>query len=135
MSEALKVLNNIRTLRAQARECSLETLEEMLEKLEVVVNERRDEDSHAQAEVEERTRKLQQYREMLLADGIDPNELLNSLAVAKAPGKAKRAARPAKYQYTEENGEAKTWTGQGRTPAVIKKAIEEQGKKLEDFLL
>ena len=135
MSEALKVLNNIRTLRAQARECSLETLEEMLEKLEVVVNERRDEDSHAQAEVEERTRKLQQYREMLLADGIDPNELLNSLTVAKAPGKAKRAARPAKYQYTEENGEVKTWTGQGRTPAVIKKAIEEQGKKLEDFLL
>lgn len=28
MSEALKILNNIRTLRAQARECSLETLEE-----------------------------------------------------------------------------------------------------------
>lgn len=40
MSEALKILNNIRTLRAQARECTLRTLEEMLEKLEVVVNER-----------------------------------------------------------------------------------------------
>ncbi|MBP2156116.1 DNA-binding protein H-NS [Erwinia rhapontici] len=135
MSEALKILNNIRTLRAQARECSLETLEEMLEKLEVVVNERRDEDNQAQAEVEERTRKLQQYRDMLIADGIDPNELLSTLAAAKAPGKAKRAARPAKYSYIDENGESKTWTGQGRTPAVIKKAIEEQGKKLEDFLL
>ncbi|MEJ4044413.1 histone-like nucleoid-structuring protein H-NS [Erwinia sp. SLM-02] len=135
MSEALKILNNIRTLRAQARECSLETLEEMLEKLEVVVNERRDEESQAQAEVEERTRKLQQYRDMLIADGIDPNELLSSLAAAKAPGKSKRAARPAKYQYVEENGETKTWTGQGRTPAVIKKAIEEQGKQLDDFLL
>ncbi|MBD8161398.1 histone-like nucleoid-structuring protein H-NS [Erwinia persicina] len=135
MSEALKILNNIRTLRAQARECSLETLEEMLEKLEVVVNERREEDSQAQAEVEERTRKLQQYRDMLIADGIDPNELLSTLAAAKAPGKAKRAARPAKYSYIDENGESKTWTGQGRTPAVIKKAIEEQGKKLEDFLL
>ena len=135
MSEALKILNNIRTLRAQARECSLETLEEMLEKLEVVVNERREEDSQAQAEVEERTRKLQQYRDMLIADGIDPNELLSTLAAAKAPGKAKRAARPAKYSYIDENGESNTWTGQGRTPAVIKKAIEEQGKKLEDFLL
>ncbi|MTD25739.1 histone-like nucleoid-structuring protein H-NS [Erwinia sorbitola] len=135
MSEALKILNNIRTLRAQARECSLETLEEMLEKLEVVVNERRDEETQAQAEVEERTRKLQQYRDMLIADGIDPNELLSTLAAAKAPGKAKRAARPAKYSYTDENGETKTWTGQGRTPAVIKKAIDEQGKKLEDFLL
>ena len=53
-----------------------ETLEEMLEKLEVVVNERREEESAAAAEIEERTRKLQQYREMLIADGIDPNELL-----------------------------------------------------------
>lgn len=75
MSEALKILNNIRTLRAQARECTLETLEEMLEKLEVVVNERREEESQAQAEVEERARKLQQYRDMLIADGID---LMNS---------------------------------------------------------
>ncbi|EPZ3034174.1 histone-like nucleoid-structuring protein H-NS [Yersinia enterocolitica] len=136
MSEALKILNNIRTLRAQARECTLETLEEMLEKLEVVVNERREEDSQAQAEIEERTRKLQQYREMLIADGIDPNELLNAMAVTKtAATKSKRAARPAKYKYIDENGETKTWTGQGRTPAVIKKAIEEQGKSLDDFLL
>lgn len=93
MSEALKILNNIRTLRAQARECTLETLEEMLEKLEVVVNERREEDSQAQAEIEERTRKLQQYREMLIADGIDPNELLQTMAANKAAGKAKRAAK------------------------------------------
>lgn len=135
MSEALKILNNIRTLRAQARECSLETLEEMLEKLEVVVHERRDEESHAQAEIEERTRKLQQYREMLIADGIDPNELLSSQNPTKSVGKTKRAARPAKYKYVDENGETKTWTGQGRTPAVIKKAIEEQGKTLEDFAL
>ncbi|KHN56184.1 histone-like nucleoid-structuring protein H-NS [Pectobacterium fontis] len=135
MSEALKILNNIRTLRAQSRECTLDTLEEMLEKLEVVVNERREEDSQAQAEVEERERKLQQYRDMLIADGIDPNELFQSLGSVKAPGKSKRAARPAKYQYTDENGEVKTWTGQGRTPAVIKKAVEEQGKSLDDFLL
>ena len=122
MSEALKILNNIRTLRAQARECTLETLEEMLEKLEVVVNERREEESAAAAEVEERTRKLQQYREMLIADG-------------KSGTKAKRAQRPAKYSYVDENGETKTWTGQGRTPAVIKKAMDEQGKSLDDFLI
>ncbi|AXF75732.1 DNA-binding transcriptional regulator H-NS [Erwinia tracheiphila] len=134
MSEALKILNNIRTLRAQARECSLETLEEMLEKLEVVVTERRDEENQAQAEIEERTRKLQQYREMLIADGIDPNELLSALSTTKAAGKSKRAARPAKYKYVDENGETKTWTGQGRTPAVIKKALED-GKQLEDFVL
>ncbi|WHQ77182.1 histone-like nucleoid-structuring protein H-NS [Pantoea sp. Lij88] len=136
MSEALKVLNNIRTLRAQAREYSVETLEEMLEKLDVVVKERREEESHFQAENEERTRKLNQYREMLLADGIDPNELISTLTVTpRAAAKGKRSVRPAKYGYTDEKGESRTWTGQGRTPAVIKKALEEQGKKLDDFLL
>lgn len=135
MSEALKILNNIRTLRAQARECTLETLEEMLEKLEVVVNERREEENAAAAEIEERNRKLQQYREMLLQDGIDPNDLLNALSNTKPGAKSKRPARPAKYTYIDENGEEKTWTGQGRTPAVIKKAIEEEGKALDDFLI
>ena len=69
------------------------------------------------------------------ADGIDPNELLNSLAAVKSGTKAKRAQRPAKYSYVDENGETKTWTGQGRTPAVIKKAMDEQGKSLDDFLI
>ncbi len=51
---------------------------------------------------------------MLIADGIDPNELLSStMAAVKAGTKTKRAARPAKYSYVDENGETKTWTGQG----------------------
>ncbi|WP_442946395.1 H-NS family histone-like protein [Nostoc sp. 'Peltigera membranacea cyanobiont' 210A] len=41
-SEALKTINNIRTLRAQARETTLDTLEEILGKLEIVVNERQE---------------------------------------------------------------------------------------------
>lgn len=134
MSESLKILNNIRTLRAQARETSLETLEEMLEKLEVVVNERREEFSLEKAAEEERVQKLQKYREMLEEAGIDPTDLLEANAVNKT-GRAKRAARPAKYSYVDENGETKTWTGQGRTPAVIKRAIDEEGKSLDDFLL
>ncbi|AYY80851.1 MULTISPECIES: histone-like nucleoid-structuring protein H-NS [Proteus] len=134
MSESLKILNNIRTLRAQARETSLETLEEMLEKLEVVVNERREEFSLEKAAEEERIQKLQKYREMLEEAGIDPTDLLEASAVNKT-GRAKRAARPAKYSYVDENGETKTWTGQGRTPAVIKRAIDEEGKSLDDFLI
>ncbi|UDG79287.1 DNA-binding protein H-NS [Candidatus Ecksteinia adelgidicola] len=135
MSEELKTFNNIRILRIQARECSLETLEEIFEKLKVVVNERRKENSQAQEEIKEHTLKLQQYRDMLIADGIDPNELLKSMATTKVIKKTKRAIRPAKYRYKDENGELKTWTGQGRTPTVIKRAIEEQGKSLNYFLL
>ena len=68
---------------------------------------------------------------MLVADGIEPEELMAMLS--KAP-KAKRAPRPAKYKFTDENGEEKTWTGQGRTPAALKKLLDE-GKSLDDFLI
>nr|WP_024968005.1 H-NS family nucleoid-associated regulatory protein [Pantoea sp. IMH] len=133
MSETLKVLNNIRTLRAQAREVSLSELEEMLEKLEAVVNERREAEAAIASEIKEKEEKLAKYRQMLLDDGIDLSEL-TSAENTTGKSRAKRAPRPAKYQYTDENGETKSWTGQGRTPAVIKQALE-QGKKLEDFLI
>ncbi|MGH4035312.1 H-NS family nucleoid-associated regulatory protein [Actinomycetota bacterium Odt1-20B] len=43
MSDALKMLSDIRTLRAQARELNLESLEDLRVKLEVVVEERQGE--------------------------------------------------------------------------------------------
>ncbi|MBE8612908.1 transcriptional regulator [Morganella morganii] len=135
MSESLKPFNNIRTLRAQARESSLEVLEEILEKLTSVVEERRLEESQAQAKEEERTRKLEEFRQLLEKQNINPEELIQSMGAGKTARKSKRAQRPAKYEYIDENGESKTWTGQGRTPAVIKQAIDNEGKSLNDFLI
>lgn len=66
MSEALKALNNIRTLRAQARETDLATLEEMLEKLTTIVEDRREEENSARKEQEERQAKLEAFRQKLL---------------------------------------------------------------------
>ncbi|MXP56121.1 H-NS family nucleoid-associated regulatory protein [Pantoea sp. Mhis] len=132
MSDVFKVLNNIRSLRAQARELSLTDLEEILEKLTVVVTERREEIEAEEAQYREKEEKLSKYRKMLLADGINPNELLGVLEVSKKRGI--RAPRPPKYLYSDENGEEKFWTGQGRTPAVIKKALD-MGKNLDDFLI
>ncbi|MDH8265495.1 DNA-binding protein, partial [Klebsiella pneumoniae] len=68
--------NNIRILRAQARETDLETLEEMLEKLSVIVDERREEEHAVLKEQEQRQAKLEAFRRKLLEDGIDPAELL-----------------------------------------------------------
>ena len=135
MSESLKPFNNIRPLRAQARESSLEVLEEILEKLTSVVEERRLEESQAQAKEEERTRKLEEFRQLLEKQNINPEELIQSMGTGKTARKSKRAQRPAKYEYIDENGESKTWTGQGRTPAVIKQAIDNEGKSLNDFLI
>ena len=64
----------------------------------------------------------------------EAEELLgNSSAAAPRAGK-KRQPRPAKYKFTDVNGETKTWTGQGRTPKPIAQALAE-GKSLDDFLI
>ncbi|WP_054179528.1 H-NS family nucleoid-associated regulatory protein [Trabulsiella odontotermitis] len=131
MSEAIKILNNIRTLRAQARELGLEALEDILEKLTSIVEERREEEVSLHKEQEEKQAKLEAFRKKLQEEGIDPAELVGSLKTHKE-GKTTRAPRPAKYKYTDLDGSEKTWTGQGRTPKPIANAIE-AGKKLEDF--
>lgn len=132
MTDAIKTLNNIRTLRAQARETDLATLEEILEKLTVIVGDKRQEETIAQQQNAERQSKIEALRAQLLEDGIDPSELLGNVKSSRPA--AVRAARPAKYKYIDENGDEKTWTGQGRTPKVIAAALE-SGKSLEDFTM
>ena len=66
MTDAIKALNNIRTLRAQAREADLATLEEMLEKLTAIVEDRRQEESLAQQQNAERQAKIEALRAQLL---------------------------------------------------------------------
>lgn len=132
MSDAFKVLLNLRSLRAYSREhLTLEQMQELLEKLNQVVNERVAEEEEKRAEEQEKEKKIAEYREMLIADGIDPDELIATLA-GQPKTKKKRTPRPAKYKFTDENGKEKTWTGQGRMPTALAKAIED-GKKLEDF--
>ena len=72
MSESIKILNNIRTLRAQAREFSLETLDEMLEKLTTVVEERRQAYVSYRKEREERQAEKESIRLQLLEHYNDP---------------------------------------------------------------
>ncbi|EDI1753039.1 DNA-binding protein [Salmonella enterica] len=131
MGETLKVLNNIRTLRAQTREIDLATLEEMLEKLTTIVEDRREEEASFIKQQEEKQAKLEAFRQKMLEDGIDPAELL-SVASTSIKTKSTRTPRPAKYKYVDENGLEKQWTGQGRTPKAIAAALE-AGKTLEDF--
>lgn len=133
MNLMLQNLNNIRTLRAMAREFSIDVLEEMLEKFRVVTKERREEEEQLQRQRAEQQQKINTWLELMKADGISPEELFgNDIAIARV-GK-KRQPRPAKYRYTDLNGENKTWTGQGRTPKPIAQALA-AGKSLDDFLI
>lgn len=133
MNLMLQNLNNIRKLRAMAREFSIDVLEEMLEKFRVVTKERREEEEQLQRQRAEQQQKINTLLEMMKADGISLEELFSNDAAAMRVGK-KRQPRPAKYRYTDLNGESKTWTGQGRTPKPIAQALA-AGKSLDDFLI
>ncbi|QFI53939.1 H-NS family histone-like protein [Aeromonas simiae] len=135
MNEFLKVLLNVRSLRAALRELSFEQLQEAHEKFELIYNERMDSVEQERAEQEERKRKLAEFSELLQQAGIDPRELVGSAAAEKSEvtSKSKRAPRPAKYKY-QENGQEKTWTGQGRMPKVIAEAVA-AGGSIDDFLI
>ena len=135
MNDFLKILLNIRSLRAALRELSFEQLIEAKEKFDEIYAEREQQETKLREESAERLQNLAEFTEMLRTAGIDPSELVGTAAPAKAEGsaKAKRAPRPAKYKYTED-GQEKTWTGQGRMPKAIAAAVE-GGKALDDFLI
>lgn len=133
MSSMLKNLNNIRKLRSLSRELSMDVLEDILEKFSVVTKERRDEEEQLQRQRAEQQEKINTWLARLESDGISPEELLNWESATQSTAK-KRQPRPAKYRFTDINGETKTWTGQGRTPKPIALALA-AGKSLNDFLI
>ncbi|WP_348687104.1 H-NS family nucleoid-associated regulatory protein [Aeromonas bestiarum] len=134
MSEFLKVLLNIRSLRAALRELSLEQLREAHEKIEAIYLERLELAEKEQAAQAEHQQKLAEFQAMLADAGIDPAELVGSApSTSTSAVKAKRAPRPPKYRYVE-NGVEKTWTGQGRMPKFLAEQLE-QGRQVDEFLI
>ncbi|HHE3463699.1 TPA: H-NS family nucleoid-associated regulatory protein [Pasteurella multocida] len=132
MSDLLKKLTNVRSLRVLARETSLEQLEIALEKFSLVVEEKREAEAKAEREIAERQARIAKLKESLIQEGITAQELAILLGQESQSQRKKREPRPAKYKYIDENGEERTWTGQGRTPKVIQKALD-AGKSLSSF--
>lgn len=134
MSEFLKVLMNVRSFRAVLRELSLEQLQEAHEKFGSIYLERVALVEKEQAAQAEHVNKLAEFQAMLADAGIDPSELVQGDPASKAAREGtKRAPRPPKYRYMD-NGEERTWTGQGRTPKALA-ALLEQGHQLDEFLI
>ncbi|MDV1070198.1 DNA-binding protein StpA [Klebsiella pasteurii] len=133
MSLLLEKLNNIRSLRAMSREFSIDVLEDMLAKLRTVTEEKRAEEQAAQAQRAEHQEKLNTWLELMIADGITPEQLVGHNS-ASSKGNKKRQPRPPKYRFTDHTGAEKTWTGQGRMPKPLAKAMAE-AKSLDSFLM
>lgn len=133
MSELIKGLNNLRSLRAAVRELTLEQTESVLEKLQLVLEEKRAEVAELQKAEAERKQRIERYKELMIQEGLTAADFADILAPSDVkPAKEKRQPRPPKYQYTDENGNLKTWTGQGRTPRALQAALD-AGKALAEF--
>ncbi|QIZ77370.1 H-NS family nucleoid-associated regulatory protein [Ferrimonas lipolytica] len=130
MVEFLDVLTHGRRLKAQLKGLSIDELNEVIEKMQVIAAER-EEELRAENEANaERIAKIEQLRKLMAEDGISLDDLGSSTEVKV---RKKRAPRPAKYAI-EVDGETITWTGQGRTPKAIKERLD-AGANLDDFLI
>ncbi|EEW1262385.1 H-NS histone family protein [Escherichia coli] len=129
-----KVLSNIRSLRAFAREVPFELLSDMAEKLNAVVEERRDDAEREKAEREQREARKRELLALITSEGFSVEELTSGGVVTET-GRKKRVVQQvaAKYQY-DVDGKTHYWTGRGRKPKPIETALAE-GKSLEDFLI
>lgn len=126
-----KVLSNIRSLRAFAREVDFELLKDMAQKFNAVVEELREDAEREAKEREQRDARKRELLEMIASEGFSVEELTG----ASDTTRKKRVVQqvPAKYQF-EVNGEMQYWTGRGRKPKAIEEALA-AGKKLDDFLI
>ena len=136
MNETIKTLLNIRSLRAYSRELTLEQLQEAHSKLSTVVEERRNEELKSQEQKLIKEVQLAEITRQIKEQGLDVSEVILALTSASASmkSKSKRAPRPAKYKYFDASGTEQFWTGQGRTPLVIQKALD-NGQSLDKFLI
>ena len=146
-NEMLKVLCNIRSLRAAMRELPMEMQEKIQENVLMVVS---DNQTAFQIQEEERKRKeqerqaaIEKVNELLAQNGMTFNDLLPEAgattsdspakAKTKTKTKTKRQPRDPKYRWVQD-GEEKTWTGQGKTPKFLAEKLA-AGRSLDEFLI
>ncbi|EEL2248777.1 H-NS histone family protein [Salmonella enterica] len=134
--------NNIRTLRKEAREIGYDVFLEIAEKVLAVSSEIEDMKKEDEAKRAKKLALMEQFREMLAAEGIEGisiSEIADGVAVPAAKkGKGakgdKRGAVERKYAYKDENGKEVLWSGRGRLPKPVEEAMK-KGAKKEDFLI
>ncbi|EGF0128455.1 H-NS histone family protein [Salmonella enterica] len=134
--------NNIRTLRKEAREIGYDVFLEIAEKVLAVSSEIEDMKKEDEAKRAKKLALMEQFREMLAAEGIEGisiTEIIDGVAAPAAKkGKGakgeKRGTVEPKYAYKDENGKEVLWSGRGRLPKIVEEAMK-NGAKKEDFLI
>ncbi|MDT3268726.1 H-NS family nucleoid-associated regulatory protein [Pseudomonas amygdali pv. morsprunorum] len=134
-AEVMRVLSNVRSIRALVRDSDYELLLEAHEKLGVALEERKEDFAAEKLQREARDAKRQELVALIEAEGFTLGELTGDVFEATSSKKTRRARtkREPKYTFVEE-GETKFWAGVGRKPRPIAEAIK-GGGSLSDFLI
>ncbi|VTN11091.1 H-NS homolog stpA [Raoultella terrigena] len=96
MSLMLQKLNNIRSLRTSRVNSPLTLLTICWKKLRIVTEEKRTQQQAEHAQKTEYQEKISTWLELMMADGITPDELLGQKT---SPGTKARRPRPAKISF------------------------------------
>ncbi|EBZ6776925.1 H-NS histone family protein [Salmonella enterica] len=127
----ISLLLNLNELQkiAKVHGC-MDVLLSIKEKLELIIEQKREEESASIKKMAEKQKKIKMYREQLEKDGISPNDLLPNKPILKS-GQINKAKKNTYIYY--DGGKKRFWSGKGRMPGKIKSAIE-TGRTLESFI-
>lgn len=136
MSEFLNIIRHERRLKSALKSLSIEELESIKEKFDSVVAKRREEEAEKLREQQEKAKKIKEFKAAMADAGIELSDILEQELGGEPIVKTtkKRAPKPPKYEYTDDEGNRQTWTGQGRMPKPMKTALD-NGEPLESFLI
>ncbi|NRN30166.1 H-NS family nucleoid-associated regulatory protein [Photorhabdus heterorhabditis] len=132
-----KYLTGLTTLRKFAQTKDFDWLEEVYQKLEIIVEESRESSRLARLEIEEKEQKRLEVLRIIAEMGFDIKTINIPITLSgfkpKKSNTGKGKTRKPKYQFNE-NGEIKYWSGNGKRPLGLQKLLNE-GHLLDEFLI
>ena len=130
----IKKQSNRQSLREEILTLSQAQQAKVIQNLNMVILERHAEIEANDSARQERRLKIQRILAMIKNDNLDVESVVAEMLASATPASAKTLS-PARYIYIDKNGQEKTWSGRGRTPDVIRQAIETYDLSLDAFLI
>ncbi|MBD1559787.1 H-NS histone family protein [Vibrio sp. S9_S30] len=116
-TEFADVMGRERRMRKYLRDRTSGEVQQMIDKLTKLKQEKVEQEEAIEAQLEEKRRNVIALRELMAEQGLTEADLadpdfVDESTTAKKP-------RKAKYLYIDANGDRHEWTGKGRAPAIF----------------
>jgi DNA-binding protein H-NS len=129
--ELIKIISNRRRLKAFVRRSSI-SVDEIESVFTDVITELKNEFGKELEQKRLHDQKIAEFKELLKAENLSLSDFFD-VAEQEQKTTRKQKAKP-KYEFTDETGTQKQWSGRGIMPKYLRERIE-AGASLEDFLI